>query len=280
MKCSICGCENEENVTVCVQCGSQLAGSAAEVFCTLCGKQLRPTAKFCVYCGEKLAAQPPLAEVILEDAPLIEIEETDAALAEPQPEVEAPAIPAPEPQPPLTVVLEEEAFVIPRPACPLPVRRSLVKMIFLGILTAMLYPLVILSRIAEEINIVASRHDGRRTMQLLWVPVLSSLTLGVYLFVWYHALCSRIGDELHRRGIGYRFGAASFWLWNILWGVAGSLVTAVAVVVLLQLRILELPVICMIALAAAIVSAIGPFVFVHKLMRATNLMNADYNENG
>ena len=56
----------------------------------------------------------------------------------------------------------------------------------------------------------------------------------------------RVGDELRRRNIDYQFGAKTFWLWNVL----GSLIL------------------------------VGPFVFVHKLMKAMNRINGDFNRRG
>ena len=119
-------------------------------------------------------------------------------------------------------------------------------MIFLGLITGTLYNQVIMSRIAEEINIVASRHDGKRTQQYLWVPLLCVVTLGIYAFIWMHGLCNRIGNELTRRGIDYKFRASTFWLWNIL----GSLIL------------------------------VGPFIFTFKMMKAMNKLNENYNLNG
>ena len=47
MKCSVCGCENEDHITVCTQCHAELAPSVPKVFCRHCGKQIRVTAKYC-----------------------------------------------------------------------------------------------------------------------------------------------------------------------------------------------------------------------------------------
>lgn len=188
--------------------------------CTYCGSEASANEKFCRCCGTRLeaetAVQPP--ETPPEETP-----------------VPAPApTPAPAPAP---------APVRSRPNIQLPTRRSLTKMFFLGILTAGIYPLVIMSRIASELNIAASRCDGRRTMPYFASLPLIPLTLGIYGLVWMHGLCSRIGCELTRRGIRYDFGASDFWLWNML----GSLIL------------------------------IGPFVFTHKLMKAMNLVNGDFN---
>lgn len=291
MKCSVCGCENEAAVTVCSQCGTALTPPVAATICCHCGKQIRPTAKYCVYCGGKQEDRPALPTV----EPAVSAEAEPSA-AEPAAEI-AESIPVEEPaeQPaepdeqPTADIAEEPATAEPcchtpaaqftPPAYRLPTRRGFWKMLLLGIITGFIYPLVIMSRISVEINMVASRHDGKRTMHFLWMPIVGVITLGVYFFVWIHKLCNRIGNELRRRQVCYKFGAGSFWLWNFLWGILGSLVTSVAVTVLYQ-QPNWYTIYYVVGAAGAIVSSIGPFIFTHKLMRATNLMNADYNEKG
>ena len=119
-------------------------------------------------------------------------------------------------------------------------------MFFLGILTLGIYPTVIWSRIVTELNLAASRYDGKRTMPYFAMCILVPITLGIYLPVWFHGFCRRIGDELKRRNIDYQFGPKTFWLWNVL----GSLIL------------------------------VGPFIFVHKLMKAMNRINEDFNRRG
>jgi hypothetical protein len=132
------------------------------------------------------------------------------------------------------------------PVIQLPTRRGLLKMMIFGLLTMGIYNIVILCKIASEINITASRYDGKRTLPFMAMMTLAPYTLFVLMFVWNHKLCGRIGRELERRGIDYKFGAADFWLWNVLGGLI----------------------------------IVGPFVFTYKLMKATNLINADFNING
>lgn len=282
MTCNVCGCENEEKIPQCSECGTDLTPPVAAVFCRHCGKQIRPTAKYCVYCGGKQAEEPapedpelPSDTVVAEEPAPVE-EPTVEAVAEEAPASEVVDAPGTEP----AVIHVPVADTVCAPAYQLPTRRGFWKMVLLGIITVFLYPLVILSRISVEINMVASRHDGKRTMHFLWMPIVGVLTLGVYVFVWFHKLCSRIGNELQRRHISYGFGAGSFWLWNFLWGILGSLVTAVLTAVLMQMGLVGQELAIVIASAGGILSSIGPFVFTHKLMRAMNLMNADYNENG
>ena len=80
---------------------------------------------------------------------------------------------------------------------------------------------------------------------LVWF-LLGPLTFEIVTIVWMHKFCARTGAELQRRGINYSFGAGSFWGW----GVLGCFIF------------------------------VGPFVFMHKLLKSFNLINADYNVKG
>lgn len=134
-----------------------------------------------------------------------------------------------------------------RPALQLRTNRSLIKFILLSIITFGIYGLVVMSHISEEINTVASSHDGKHTMHyLLATLLLGPVTLGIYTLVWSHQICNRIGNELRRRNIPYEFSASTFWLWGIIGGII----------------------------------VVGPFVFAHKMLTAMNALNADYNVKG
>ena len=125
--------------------------------------------------------------------------------------------------------------------------RGLLKFILLSLITFGIYGIVAMSKVSTDINIIASRYDGRKTMHYCLVTfVFSWLTLGIYPLIWMHNLCDRIGNELRRRGIFYSFGPSTFWLWGIL----GSLIV------------------------------VGPFIYGHKLFKAMNLLSADYNQRG
>lgn len=133
------------------------------------------------------------------------------------------------------------------PAKKLKTNRGLIKLILLSIITFGIYPLVVMSSISTDINVIASRYDGKKTMHYcLLVFIFTGLTFGIAPLVWYHRISKRIGNELNRRGISYSFGAGSFWGWNILGALIG----------------------------------IGPLVYTHKLFKAMNLLCADYNVNG
>ncbi len=124
--------------------------------------------------------------------------------------------------------------------------RGLLKFILLNIITFGIYSLVFYSGISEDINVIA-RMDGKKTMHYcLMFFLIGPLTFGIGFLVWYHNISSRMGNELIRRGIMYSFGAVDYWLWGIL----GSFIL------------------------------IGPFVYIHKLAKASALLAADYNMRG
>lgn len=122
--------------------------------------------------------------------------------------------------------------------------RGLVKYILLSILTFGIYGIVVMSHISEEINLIASRRDGKHTMHYCWVYfIFSWLTFGIVPLVWTHRICNRIGNELRARHLPYRFSAGTYWGW----GIFGSLIL------------------------------IGPFIFLHKFFKGMNYVNADFN---
>jgi len=126
--------------------------------------------------------------------------------------------------------------------------RELWKFIVFGILTCGIYPIVFWSGIGEDLNLAASRRDGKKTMHFCLVAfLLSGITCGIYPLIWYHQISQRIGDEARARGMQTDFGASTFWLWNIL----GSLLFG-----------------------------IGPFVYTYKVAKTMNFVAASYNVNG
>lgn len=134
-----------------------------------------------------------------------------------------------------------------RPVGQLKTNRGLLKFILLSLITCGIYGLVVLSVVSTDINTIAGRYDGKKTMHYCLVYfIFSWLTLGIVPLVWYHRISSRIGKELVRRGINYNIGAGTFWGWGIL----GSLII------------------------------VGPFIYTHKLLKSMNLLCEHYNHNG
>lgn len=145
-----------------------------------------------------------------------------------------------------TVVIQNEIRNAP-PVGQLKTDRSLLKFILLSIVTLGIYAIVFMSGVSSDLNIVASRYDGKKTVHYCLMSfVFAPLTLGIYWLVWYHKLSARIAGELRWRNIAYSFDAADFWLWHVL----GSLIV------------------------------VGPFVYVYKLSKAMNLLAENYNQNG
>lgn len=133
------------------------------------------------------------------------------------------------------------------PVGQLKTNKGLLKTILLSLITCGIYGLVVMSAVSNDINVVASRYDGKKTMHYcLLTFIVAPITCGIGGIVWSHRISDRIGNELKRRGIAYNFSASTYWLWNVL----GSLI------------------------------GIGPLVYMHKLFKAVNLMNAHYNVNG
>ena len=152
--------------------------------------------------------------------------------------------------------VRDEAVVCPncgcgastgKPVIQLKTNRGLLKFILLSIITFGIYAIVVMSAVSTDINTIASKYDGKKTMHYCLVLfIFSWLTLGIVPLVWSHKISARIGAELGRRGISYSFGAGSFWGW----GVLGAVIL------------------------------VGPFVYTHKLLKSMNLLAADFNTKG
>ncbi len=133
------------------------------------------------------------------------------------------------------------------PVGQLKTNKSLLKFILLSMITFGIYGIVVMSSVSSDINVIASRYDGKKTMHYcLLFFLVGPITAGIATLVWNHRIANRIGAELTRRGIGYSLGASDFWLW----GVLGSLII------------------------------VGPFIYLYKLLKATNLLCEHYNVNG
>lgn len=138
-------------------------------------------------------------------------------------------------------------YVMPTPAYRLPTNRSLTKYILLGLVTLGIYPIVIMTTTSEAINTIASRYDGKKTMNYcLLFFLVGWITFGIGWLVWYNNFSTRIGDEQRRRGMAPTVTASTFWLWNVL----GSLII------------------------------VGPFIYCYKMLHAMNDLCASYNALG
>ncbi|MGI6089980.1 MAG: DUF4234 domain-containing protein [Saccharofermentanales bacterium] len=182
-------------------------------FCINCGKEIISESKFCPSCGTAL------------DSGRVASSATTG-------------------QPSVTINYFNANFA---PVNQLKTNRSLLKFILLSIVTFGIYGIVAMSAVSTDINFIASRYDGKKTMHYcLIIFVFNFLTFGIAYLVWNNNIAERIGNELIRRGIDYKFGAGTFWLWGFL----GALII------------------------------VGPFIYLHKLLKSMNLLAENYNING
>ncbi|MBQ4283738.1 MAG: DUF4234 domain-containing protein [Lachnospira sp.] len=125
--------------------------------------------------------------------------------------------------------------------------RSTVSVILYTILTCGIYNLIFYNGIGDDINFVASKRDGKKTMNyILLYFIVGPLTCEIATIVWFHNISQRIGDEARARGVDTSFGAGTFWIWNVL----GALIL------------------------------VGPFVYIYKLCKTMNKICEDYNNRG
>ena len=132
---------------------------------------------------------------------------------------------------------------------PVPVkkhRRSAILFVILNILTLGIYGLVVMSHISQEINTIATDYDHKTTPFYCLAAFLSVITFGIYGIIYMNALSARIGRELRRRSIVYKFDEGSYWGWSIF----GTLIL------------------------------IGPIIYLHKLFKAMKKLIEDYNVYG
>ena len=192
-------------------------------YCSNCGCQLTDNIVICPNCGSRVNAQPAQDEAA-----------TVMFSAAPAPA--ATAVRAYSPNAPV--------YAPGAPVRKLKTNRGLVKYILLSMITLGIYGLVVMSAVSTDINTIAGRYDGKKTMHFCLVAfIFSWLTLGIVPLVWSHKISNRIGAELTRRGINYHFSAGTFWGW----GVLGSFIV------------------------------VGPFIYVHKMLKSMNLLAEHYN---
>ena len=188
------------------------------MFCPNCSGNLPNDAKFCPNCGTVINAAP------------------QQQYQQPQQQY----------QQPYSQMQYQQPYGAP-PVRRLNTNRGVLKFILLSIITFGIYPIVAFSSISESINIAASRYDGKKTMHFcLLFFIISPITAGIGMLVWFHKVSNRIGNECSRRGIAYSFGASDFWIFEFL---------------------LSFTIVC-------------PFIYLHKLFKATNLVCEDYNRRG
>ena len=136
---------------------------------------------------------------------------------------------------------EEKPYVAPK----LKTNRNVWKFILLSILTLGIYEIMFFIPLSFDLDKVSPARDRSKTMNYLTAWILSLFTFRIVLYIWQYMFASKVTDALGERGIEYNFGTRDFWIWFVL----GSLIL------------------------------VGPFVYIHKLCTAMNLLCESYNAN-
>ena len=192
--------------------------------------------------------------------------------------------------------------------------RNFWKYFFLQFLTLDIYEAVMMSNISKEVNLVAK--DGKRTMDYMKIFLTSIIALlmlavgmflgkdfyaqlqadvydpdfkakiamflilasliiifvvGIVVLVWTHRISDRIGNEIKRRNLGYEFGSKTIWMW---------LLVALTPALLMWLLCLVLQIGEPLQDILTGVPALIFYVYYYRLIKAMNLLNADYNSKG
>jgi hypothetical protein len=194
-------------------------------------------------------------------------------------------------------------------------KREFIKYLLLDIITLGLYEAFMLSNISKEINLISK--DGKRTMNYLplflmfvggvmlmviayfltknllvidpdlWSEkdlttvitgsfvilfgVLLMIIIGISIVVWMCRITKRISNELSVRNIDAKFCAKTFWLFYFVYFVYDMICSGVCDV--LGIELVWEYVICL-------PGYILYYTFMFKLIKAMNLLNADYNQKG
>ena len=136
---------------------------------------------------------------------------------------------------------EEKEYVPPK----LQTDRNMWKLVIFSILTLGIYLIVFFIPFSFDLDKIAPKPDRSKTMNFLFVYILSIFTFSIAMLCWHYQIAQRVEEALEKRDIRYNFGTNDFWTLQIF----GSLFLG-----------------------------IGTFVYLHKLCRAMNLLCADYNE--
>lgn len=121
--------------------------------------------------------------------------------------------------------------------------RSVWKFLLLNLVTLGLYMVICFIPFSYDLDLIAPKRDHSKTTNFLFVYLISYLTLGIVLLIWFHEISARVEDALRENNIQDSFSTSTFWCW-------------------------------------CFTGAFIPFlnlVFYHKLFRAMNLLCADYN---
>ena len=186
--------------------------------------------------------------------------------------------------------------------------RSVIKYILFSIITLFIYHFVFHHGISRDINAIASRYDGKKTfnyvLMLLLIIVanvflvmftmefthtaegfridyrsteaallstIGTALLAVPLYLWYHRVSGRIGDELRRRGLSDDFSSSTYWTFY-----GGPAIILLIVNVVSTFLHLDIPIFAWGSIAVVVLS----LVYFHRLCTAFNQLAEHYNVYG
>ena len=164
-----------------------------------------------------------------------------------------------------------------QPAIQLSTNRSFLKFLFLNIVTCGIYGIICLYEISKDINTIASRYDNKKTMNSVVAWLLSTVTFGISLIVWYHKISSRIGCELQRRNYDYKFSASTYWIFNFVFIIPSFIFAFIVGIISSSEPSTTLSAITYIL---SLISSLGPYIYMYKLFKAMNLLSESYNVYG
>ncbi len=126
--------------------------------------------------------------------------------------------------------------------------RNVWKLFFLNLLTLGFYGVFFFGLFSGDLNKIAPRRGGEKTMNYLVAFILSIFTYSIVLMFWHHHVADHIEEAIARRKIECSFSKEIFWIWFVAVGLI------------------------------PVVNLVGSAVYYYHLCRAMNLLAADYNE--
>lgn len=210
------------------------------MICSSCHQNIPDNATVCPYCGTHIQPAQPNPQQTYQQP------YQQPAQPNPQP-YQQPVQPTPQQpyqQPGQGMYQQSPQGMMP--VAQLKTNRSFLKALLFALITFCIYPIVMYCGIANDVNTVCSRYDGKKTMHYFLMCLVSPFTLFILPLVWFHNICTRMGNELKRRMISYDFGAKDFWIFMILLSFTIA----------------------------------GPVIFAVKFIKASNLLNENYNQFG
>ena len=145
-------------------------------FCTSCGAAMPDNAKFCTNCGAPVPPKAPAGGIPKADpVPAANYINPNYKAQTQQPQYQQPQYQQPQYQQPQyqQPQYQQPQYQQPQyqqpaygyaPAVQLRTNRGLLKFILLSIITLGIYGIVVMSHISTDINVIATRYDGKKTM--------------------------------------------------------------------------------------------------------------------